>query len=329
MPSFVAHLLISKEVFSALDIPKIKGSQNYFLLGSLGPDLPYYRNVFGTAISTFFEEKYNPDSPGFYSGDGDYFHSRTPNLFPMKMIEVVRKDKDSNTESQKLAFTLGYLTHVASDQHIHPFVEKFSGPFYLSGKSRQKHRILEVYQDLFLFKEKYPDNNFFEEDFQSWIDIGPPVKEEEEQVGGAQGSDLMKDLEKKYPTKIYTYEWFRSFIQRAFLETYSLIIDGDEIEKWTKGFASIFKPMENIGPYRDAYKNIMEVSREAEAFREMFYGEETNYLSKCFVPAKQLAEKYILVANKFFSSKYISDIERKQFLSQIHDADLTSPLVDI
>ncbi len=47
--------------------------------------------------------------------------------------------------------------------------------------------------------------------------------------------------EKGLFAKTFTYDWFRSFIQRAFLETYSSIIDDDEMEDWVKGFNSIFK----------------------------------------------------------------------------------------
>jgi hypothetical protein len=325
MPSFAAHLLISKEVLSVLDIPKIKESQNYFLLGSLGPDLPYYGNVFGTSISTFFEEKFNPDSPGFYSGEGDYFHSRTPNLFPMKMLETIKKDKDPNTEGKKFAFGLGYLTHVAADQHIHPFVEQYAGPFYISGVNRKKHRTMEVYQDILLY-EKVTSKKFFDEDFPSWFDVGPPQKEVEIQTIGTEGEPV---TEKRLLGKTFTYDWFRSFIQRAFLETYSSIIDGDEIEKWIKGFNSIFKFLKDIGPYHHAYENIEEDSEEAKEFKKMFYDGETSYLSKCFEPAKELSKGYILSANKFFASKQISDSERNEFLTKIPDADLTSPLVDL
>jgi len=323
MPSFVVHLLISQDVLNSLDIDDIKGTRNYFLLGSLGPDLPYYRNVFGTAIGTFFEEKYNPDSPGFYSGNGDYFHAKSPNLFPMKMLEILKKDKDSKTEKEKLAFTLGYLTHVAADQHIHPLVEEYAGSFYVSGINRKRHRTLEVYQDIFLY-EKWSGKKFFEEDFPPWFDVSQPQKEVEIQTIGLEGEPK---TEKILSSKIYTYDWFRSFIQRAFFETYGVIIDGDEIEKWVKGFNSIFNPMPKIGPYHDANKNIEKGTEEAKEFKDMFYGEETNYLSKCFEPAKKLSGRYVSIAKKFFASQEISDNERREFLTQIPDADLTSPLM--
>jgi Zinc dependent phospholipase C len=305
--------------------PSIEDNRNYFLLGSLGPDLPYYRNVFGTAIGTFFEEKFNPDSPGFYSCEGDYFHSRTPNLFPMKMLETIRRDKDPNTEGKKFAFGLGYLTHVAADQHIHPSVEQYAGPFYVSGVNRKRHRTLEVYQDILLY-ENVTGKKFFDEDFPPWFDVGLPQREVEIQTIGTEGEPV---TEKRLLAKTFTLGWFRSFIQRAFLETYSSIIDGDEIEEWVKGFNSVFKFLKSIGPYHDAYKNIAEDSEEAREFIRMFYGEETNYLLKCFDPAKELSKKYISLANVFFNSSHISDKERNELLSLIPDADLISPLVDL
>ena len=324
MPSFVAHLLIAKEILSRSTLKNFSENQNFFFLGSLAPDLPYYRNVFGAAVGTFFEEKFNPDSPGFYSGYGDHFHSRTPNLFPMKMLEIIRKDKDLETENKKLAFAFGYLSHVAADHHIHSFVENYAGSFYVSGVNRKKHRTLEVYQDLFLYGKKFPGQDFFDEDFSSWFDVGPPQEEEEIQTIGPEGEPA---TEKRLLPKTFTYEWFKSFIQRAFFETYSLIIDDDEVEKWVKGFNSIFSPMAKIGPYHDAHKNIAKNSEEAKEFMKMFNNQETNYLAKCFIPAKELSLRYISTAGQFVASEQISDKERKKFLIQIPDADLTSPLI--
>ena len=92
MPAFVAHFLIAKDVFQSETL--LQENENFFVLGSVGPDLPYYRNVFGSAIGEFFEDRYNSDSPGVYTGYGDHFHARTVNVFPMKMLETIRKDKD-------------------------------------------------------------------------------------------------------------------------------------------------------------------------------------------------------------------------------------------
>ncbi len=324
MPSFAAHLIIAQEIIAALIDPAIRESKNYFLLGSLGPDLPYYRNVFGTAIGTFFEEKYNPESPGFYSGYGDYFHSKAPNLFPMKMLEIIKKDKDPRTEKSKLAFTFGYLTHVAADQHIHPLVESYAGSFYVSGYARKKHRTLEVYQDLFLYQNKFPNKSFFEEDFSSWIDVGPPSKENE-----LQRIDPEFGGEKKYLIKEYTFDWFQSFIARALFEAYSIIIEGEEVEKWLRGFTSILGYLKGIGPYRKAFDDITAGAEETKEFKKMFDAEDKNYLTKYFGPTKEISNKYILAARAFIKETQITDSQRRIFLMQVPDADLTTPLMGI
>jgi hypothetical protein len=324
MPSFAAHLILAQEIIDFLNDPAIEENKNYFLLGSLGPDLPYYRNVFGTAIGTFFEEKYNPESPGYYSGHGDYFHSRMPNLFPMKMLEIIKKDKDEQTEKPKLAFTFGYLTHIAADQHIHPLVNNYAGSFYVSGKARKNHRTLEVYQDLFLYQNKFPHKIFFEEDFPSWIDVGPPLEEIEVKM-----IDLEIESEKKFYPKEYTFEWFRSFISRAFFEAYSILMEGEEVEKWLKGFTSVLGYLKGIGPYHNANEGIVADSKEAKEFKNMFEAEGTNYLTKYFEPAKEISNLYILAAKTFIKETQITDSQRKIFLMQVPDADLTTPLMGI
>jgi len=326
MPSFAAHLIIAQEVLASLKDPEIEGSKNYFFLGSLGPDLPYYRNVFGTAIGTFFEEKYNPESPGYYSGHGDYFHSKTPNLFPMKMLEVVKKDRDPATEKSKLAFSFGFLTHIAADQHIHPLVESYTGPFYSSGVARKKHRTLEVYQDLFLYQYKFSNKPFFKEDFSSWINVGPPSKVVESEVSRAPDEMIS---EKAFYSKEFSFEWFRSFVSRAFFEAYSTIMEGDEVEKWIKGFNSILGYLKSLGPYREASQNISAGIKEAKEFNQMFDAEDKNYLTKYFQPAKEISIKYILAAKTFLKEAQITDNQRKIFMMQVPDADLTTPLMAI
>ena len=319
MPAFVAHFLIAKDVFSATGLEETEKNRQYFCLGSVGPDLPYYSNVLGTAFGTFFEEKYNPDSPGFYSSLGDYFHAKTPNHFPMKMLETIRKDKDQNTQDQKMAYALGYLTHVAADQRIHPVVEEYAGSFYVSGLNRKKHRTLEVYQDILLYGKKNPQKKFFDEDFISWFDVSPP----EEVVTSNDPSIAPLTVQKHAP------DWFGSFIQRSFLEAYGSIMDDAEAENWIKGFTSIFRMFKDIGPYRDAYDGIEKNTPEAKDFIKKFNNQKTGYLPKCFDPSVKLSEKYILAAKDFFNSAEISDQARTQFLTDVPDADLTSPLMSI
>ena len=319
MPAFITHFLIAKDAFAASGLPDTEQNRCYFLLGSVGPDLPYYRNVFGTAIGTFFEEMFNPDSPGIYGGCGDFFHARTPNVFPMKMLETIRKDKDPGTGTQKLAFALGYLTHVAADQHIHPFVEKYAGPYYISGVNRKKHRTLEVYEDIFLY-EKKTGKKFFDEDFLPWFDVA--VKERVETIepyGGPQTEERVAS---------YAPAWLTSFIQRAFMEAYGTILEGDEVEKWLKGFSSIFPKLKGIGPYHDACASLTGApSNDAKECMAVFTNQD--YMGQCFAPAVGRATGYMLAGNEFYGSPQIAEKERGLFLGAVADADLTGPLVPV
>lgn len=317
MPAFVTHFLIAKAVLSSSGLPNPDQNERYFILGSVGPDLPYYRNVFGTAVGTFFEEKFNPDSPGYYTGYGDFFHGRTPNVFPMKMLETIRKDKDPGTKDQKLAFALGYLTHVAADQHIHPEVESYAGPYYVSATNREKHRTFEVYEDILLYEGLNPEKKFFDEDFRSWFDVSAW---ETVQIPAPHGGpNTEQRLVSNAP------EWLSSFVQRSFLEAYGVILDNGEFEKWIKGFSSIFSALKSIGPYHDAQNSIEKGSADAKNFEGIF--DDPNYVEKWFKPAVKLASDYLTAAAAFMKATPITDQERNLFLHAVSDADLTSPLV--
>lgn len=316
MPAFIAHLLIAKDVFKKSGLEEKDENQKCFLLGSVAPDLPCYGHVFDDAIKTFWDETFRPQAPGFYTGPGDYFHARTPNLFPMKMLETIRKDKDLRTETLKFAFCLGYLTHVAADQKIHPFVEQYAGSYYLSADNRGRHRTKEVYDDILLY-ESLTKKSFFSEKFPPWFDVAPQQQ--------AAPTDPKTDMPPNttQPRKTYTPDWLRSLVQRAYLEAYCILIHGDEIEDWLRGFNTVFKFFEDVGPYHDFAENIRKDLSLAPGFKKMF---DQDYISKCFEPAKALARDYITAATLFFQSKQISDKERNAFLSAVSDADLVSPL---
>jgi hypothetical protein len=216
------------------------------------------------------------------------------------------------------------LTHVAADQHIHPFVEEYAGPYYQSGTCRKRHRLIEVYQDILLY-EKNTGNDFAQMDFRSWFDISEQ-KSEETQIVDRTGNTRTETV----TTKVLTPYWFDSFIQRAFLETYSSVIDGGEAEKWVKGFDSIFGFLNSIGPYHDALKNLKDAgSQEAQEMKDWFDGVKHDYVSACFKPAKEIAAKYVSAGMEFFQAAGISDREREKFLAAVPDADLTSPLIPI
>jgi hypothetical protein len=102
----------------------------YMELGALGPDLPYYGNLLVGAWNTFVNRSDKPLSVDQWSYQ---LHSKDPNVFPLKMLEVTWKEADFNIEEwepqdrKKVAFLCGFLTHVAADQIIHPIVRRPSG----------------------------------------------------------------------------------------------------------------------------------------------------------------------------------------------------------
>jgi len=318
MPAFITHLLISQDLtFRSLDIEAISKNQTYFSLGSLGPDLPYYGNVFGTAIGTFFEEKFYSKLSGFYKGYGDYFHSKTPNLFPMKLLEVIKKDNEGDPNGRpKLAFAYGYLTHMAADWVIHPYVNKLAGSYYLSVDNSRTHRNIEVCLDNFMFniiKKK----NLFDEDITKWIDVAPPKKE-------TPPSPDMNDPS-KIEWKEYTFDWFRSFVQRAFLETYSIIINEEDIEKWVSGFNSVLQSYNSIGPYHDMIDN--KKSEFAKLYKTYNVKFQNDKVLDLYGSAVELSKKFIQAADAFFRSPQVSNTERDKFLGLVPEADLTAPLM--
>jgi hypothetical protein len=321
MPAFITHLLISRDPdFDALGIQAITDQKNFFSLGSLGPDLPYYGNVFGSAISTFFEERFNSKSSGFYLGHGDYFHSRTPNIFPMKLLEVIQKDNKQNGDDNNLskrAFAYGYLTHMAADFIFHPYVNSIAGSYYLMVNNARKHRNVEVCLDRFVLENQFK-KKMFEEDLASWIDIAPPEKKPE------MTADITADGHQA-TYKEYSPGWFLSYIQRAFLESYSVLIEGKEIEEWVSGFNSVLHSYDSIGPYHDLMDK--KGSELASLYKDYNAKFKKDKVLEYYQSVIELAKNFILAAEAFLKASPISKIERDTFLAVVPDDDLTAPLL--
>jgi len=157
MPASLAHMMIARRVRDhllkdndaqvaefAADV--LKKHPQYMELGSLGPDLPY----FGP------KSLVNPHKPIGVDQWSYQLHSKSPNVFPLQMIELLWRENDPRVEEWnegdkcKLAFICGYLTHVAADQVIHPLVNFIAGPYYRSHEAREEHRTCEIHQDVYL-----------------------------------------------------------------------------------------------------------------------------------------------------------------------------------
>jgi hypothetical protein len=297
------------------DASRSKNYKAYVNLGSLGPDL-YYYNRLSSSIKDMLKE-------GFVQAKGVtpwsyHLHSHRPNEFPLKLVEiifsdVIRENGQVNLyddDMRKLAYIAGHLTHIAADQIIHPVVNSVAGPYYREGKNRKKHRECEVFQDYFLYEEVYrleektgAKYNFFKQDFRSWMDC----------VRGM--------------TTRNTEEWFRYFLQRGFVETYSSCPSEQGIENSVDNLLLTLRACRQMGPYKKADKEYRKDKENSKMYHE--YIKDVDYI-KYYRLAVELAVIYLIALYEIYfvlkQGKDFTDRHKKRFLSIVSDADLSCPL---
>ena len=331
MPANVTHMLIAHKALQTLkakgideykqfaekldDSSRSRNYKAYMNLGSLGPDLYYYDRL-SSSIKDMLKE-------GFVQAKGVtpwsyHLHSYKPNEFPLKLVEiifsdVIRENGQVNLyddDMRKLAYIAGHLTHIAADQIIHPVVNSVAGPYYREGRNRKKHRECEVFQDYFLYEEVYrleeksgTKYNFFKQDFRSWTDC----------VRGI--------------TTRNTEEWFRYFLQRGFVETYSSCPSEQGIENSVDNLLLTLRACRQMGPYKKADKEYRRDKENSKMYRE--YIKDVDYI-KYYRLAVELAVIYLIALYEVYfvlkKGKDFTDRHKKRFLSIVSDADLSCPL---
>jgi hypothetical protein len=331
MPANITHMLIAHKALQTLkakgidqykqfaekldDASRSKNYKAYVNLGSLGPDL-YYYNRLSSSIKDMLKE-------GFVQAKGVtrwsyHLHSHRPNEFPLKLVEIIFSDviRENgqvnlyNDDMRKLAYIAGHLTHIAADQIIHPVVNSVAGPYYREGRNRKKHRECEVFQDYFLYEEVYrleektgEKYNFFKQDFRSWTDC----------VRGI--------------TTRNTEEWFRYFLQRGFVETYSSCPSEQDIENSVDNLLLTLRACRQMGPYKKADKEYRKDKENSMMYRE--YIKDVDYI-KYYRLAVELAVIYLIALYEVYftlkQGKDFTDRHKKRFLSIVSDADLSCPL---
>jgi hypothetical protein len=309
MPASIAHMLISRRVREELAVIQqyaefskdLQENQHCMDLGALGPDLPYYENILKAGIKILTDDSDKPMGVDQWSYQ---LHSKTPNVFPLKLIEIAWREANPDftdweeDDKQKFAFTCGFLTHMAADQIIHPLVNRVAGPYYKSGDHRKIHRQCEVYQDVVIYQKLNIGGPFLSEPFYLWCDPNP------HRWG-------------------YTELWFRYFLQKAFVEAHSIMPHEESIEKWVKGIIFTLKELNNFGFYVHALEDFAENAIDSENYKRFFA--KTNY-ENFFNQAIELASIYVMGAFELYDIDDISETERKFFLDVVQDADLSAPL---
>ena len=331
MPANIVHMLIAHKALAKLkekgikefvrfaemlnDTSPGKNYKAYMNLGSIGPDLYYYgqivSNIKDLLMEGFVQAK--AVTPWAY-----HLHSCRPNEFPLKLVEIMFSDairkrgkvKLEPDDIRKLAYIAGHLTHIAGDQIIHPVVNRIAGPYYRSGKNRQKHRQCEVFQDYFLYQEVYrleekggAKYDFFKQKFNRW-------------------ADCIKGV-----TTRNTEDWFRYFLQRGFVETYGVSPSENEIEDSVDNLLLILRWCQKLGPYEDAAENYLKYGDSKGMCKE--YIKDVNYI-KYWRLAVELAVIYLIALYEVYfvlkEGKDFTDQHKKRFLSIVSDADLSCPL---
>jgi hypothetical protein len=331
MPANITHMLIAHKALQKLktkgideftefaaELDKDSRKENYksyVNLGSLGPDLYYYAKL-SSSVKDILKE-------GFVQAKGVtpwsyHLHSHIPNKFPLKLVEiifsdVIRKKGKVNLyedDKRKLAYIAGHLTHIAADQIIHPVVNRVAGPYYREGKNRKKHRECEVFQDYFLYEEVYrleqksgSKYDFLKQDFHKW-------------------TDCIKGI-----TTRNSEEWFRYFLQRGFVETYSSCPTEDTIENSVDNLLLTLRACQKFGPYKKADKEYQKDKDGSAMCKE--YIKDVSYI-QYYRLAVELAVIYLIALYEVYfvlkEGNDFTDLHKKRFLSIVSDADLSCPL---
>lgn len=323
----------------------------YLNLGSVGPDIFSYKS-----FKEMAKVMIKLDAQGAIGADAFAYqaHSCRPNDFPFRLLQIFFKDLKTESDGDfaidllepqdyaKLAFTAGYLTHVAADQVIHPLVNRHAGPYYRCAANRERHRIAEIHQDLFLYNYLYGDpadpDRFFGERFGEWIDVLEGVDH------GRRGELLKEALHllssalsprRNASASRRLADWFDAFVDRGFAETYGLTPAPGEFRDSVYGMTVVLAACNLRNgklPYERAdvaWKNRQDGDGEMQgAYDELF--EELGYKA-AYREAVELAAVYLLALfeafSKIYEGTFSGRMDERRFKSVVSDADLGTPLV--
>jgi len=318
MPANISHILIANYAYKKIDQYRkdigeyILNKNNYFYLGSLGPDLPSYKT--GELIKTslnqllirpFVDKSYPQEEDASF-----FFHSTRPNLFPYYLMETNLSFADLKEDSlikkefnvAVLVFTLGYVTHIAADQVIHRLVREIVGPYYRNLETSKNHADCEVHQDVFLFYELYPNRNYDKSIQKALIDI------------------------KNFGLE---YENFCNLFSLSISKSGYRYIPLSEIDSWFNGIKLVFDLMDEVGPYVTAFKNYEKNRTNLKDFplyKKYYFNPEVklNY-SKYFERAVDLAIRYMKEIIRLWDKPDFLYNSFVSYQKKIHPEDLTSP----
>ena len=113
------------------------------------------------AVDTFFYAVRLPFESVNASCWGDMIHGADGNDTSGPVHEMLKALRDSPNDplyGEKAAFICGFLTHIALDTILHPYVYHVSGNYYADSpverrESQARHRLIESWLDLYLLQQ--------------------------------------------------------------------------------------------------------------------------------------------------------------------------------
>jgi len=291
--------------------------------GALGPDIPYYQSMLRILVNAALER---PDKPMGVDPWSYQLHSKDPNAFPLRMIEVIWKEdpeKDwDNQDKELLAFVCGFLAHMAADQIIHPIVNRIAGSYYKSGAARLKHRQCEIHQDLYALSgpEHTLPRPVFLDRFDRWADPTP-------RGGGVS----LRPFRQNLPIRLMY------LIQKSFVEAHAVAPSERVVNSWARGTLFILRLCNHTPLYKNPYRSLFTPAGkliEGDAYRryillkpddpsQPYDGRTYDFY---FEQAVQLAMAYVEATFQLYRLDDLLPADRVRFLEVVSDADLSSPL---
>jgi hypothetical protein len=224
MPSGITHLLLSKTIQEQITDPVLKAvlqaGQPFFQTGAVGPDLPY------ASIA---------DNDFFFTTESelaDRLHYENTNQVPLKAFSFIKQNKDNLTKKELrslFCFFSGYLSHIAADGIIHPFIRDVTGDYKTN---QEAHRILEMKIDVIYL-------------YQLTLRSGYPLN-----LNSINIHDELRNI-MFYPERKLVMEYF----SRVIKETYNKVYKPELILSWVEGLHRMFDVAEGEHPH--IYKNLL------------------------------------------------------------------------
>ncbi len=347
MPASLTHMLISRrtrdhvrrapdERTAGFVTDVLDRHPHYMELGSLGPDLPYFG----------WRSLLRPNKPIGVDQWSYQLHSKSPNILPLRLIELAWKESDPKQEPWvdidkcKFSFICGFLTHLAADQTVHPVVNSIAGCYHREKAARTEHKNCEIHQDLYMLSEQYNHqltmSQFHSQEFHEWCNLKrdswkSPL------LHGAKLSDWWWVLHMLWLRPPCPIE-FVYFLQRGFVEAHAVAPSSSCVARWIRFVYRVLRISGYLPRwfhwYRWAFRNLFDsngsLKKNSEAYRKYILLEDAprregghpEYVEK----AIELAAVYVEAAFQLYRAPRVNDDMREAFMEVVVNADLGSPL---